>query len=81
MENTYVIAWKSRAEPRFGQGKRLLSREQAERLADELNYDYPAFVHEALNLAAGPETPIVPDNIVAPEFSAPQEPAEQAAFV
>ena len=55
MENTYVIAWKSKDEPRFGQGKKLLTREEAELLADELNQDYPAFIHEAFNLAARPK--------------------------
>lgn len=57
MENTYVIAWKSADEPRRGQGKKLLSREEAIALSDELNRDYPAFVHEPLNLApADPAT-------------------------
>ncbi len=51
MDNTYVIAWKSRTEPRWGQGKKLFTREEAEALADELNQDYPNFTHEALNLA------------------------------
>lgn len=50
MENTYVIAWKSKTEPRWGQGKKLFSREEAESLAAELNDDYPAFSHEALDL-------------------------------
>ena len=71
MQNTYVIAWKSKDEPRFGQGKKLLTREEAERLAEELNQDYPAFIHEAINLAAPAEGPAPPDNIITPEFASP----------
>ena|SRR5205809_519958 len=55
MENTFVIAWRSKSEPRWGQGKKLLAREEAVALAEELNQDYPAFTHEAFDLAA-PET-------------------------
>ena len=89
MENTYVIAWKSKDEPRFGQGKKLLTREEAELLADELNQDYPAFIHEAFNLAAPAEVPVAPDNIITPEFTpaevadvtAPEEVGAQVAVV
>lgn len=66
METTYVIAWRSKAEPRWGQGKKHFTREEAEALAAELNQDYPAFVHEARNLAVSnapaaqaPETSII----------------------
>jgi len=51
MENTYVIGWKSESEPRWGQGKKLLTEAEAIALAEELNSDYPAFIHEAINLA------------------------------
>ncbi len=51
MERTYVIAWRSVSEPRVGQGKKLLTREEAESLVEQLNVDYPAFVHEPVNLA------------------------------
>lgn len=67
MENTYVIAWKSKSEPCFGQGKKLLTREEAETLADELNQDYPSFVHTALNLsptAAEIPAPEVPETSI-----------------
>ena len=59
MEKTYVIGWKSKSEPRWGQGKKLFTREEAEALAEEMNQDYPAFVHEALNLVATETTPEV----------------------
>ena len=52
MDKTFVIAWRSKSEPRWGRGKKLFSREEAEALAEEMNQDYPAFLHEALNLAA-----------------------------
>jgi hypothetical protein len=51
MENTYVISWKSKSEPRSGQGKKLFTREDAEAFAHQLNCDYPLFFHQALNLA------------------------------
>jgi hypothetical protein len=61
MEKTYVIGWRSKSEPRWGQGKKLLTREEAQALAAEMNQDYPAFVHEPLNLTASEplESPIV----------------------
>jgi len=56
MEKTYVIGWKSKSEPRWGQGKKLFTREEAQALAAEMNQDYPAFIHEALNLALAEAT-------------------------
>ena len=50
MENTYVIAWKSKSCASFGRSKKRFTRAEAEQLADELNQDYPKFLHEALNL-------------------------------
>ena len=50
MERTYVIAWKSKNGPSAGQGKKLLTREEADHLASELNRDHPNFVHEPVNL-------------------------------
>jgi len=87
MENTYVIAWKSKAEPRWGQGKKLFSHEEAEALAEELNTDYPGFVHEALNLApaaaASPEPAVeTPEpSIIAVDFAPATELAETAQAV
>ena len=57
MEKTYVIGWRSRSEPRWGQGKKLFTREEAEALAAEMNRDYSAFVHEPLNLSASEPAP------------------------
>ena len=52
MKKTYVISWRSRSGPAIGQGKKLLDREEAERLADELNQEYPDFMHEAIDISA-----------------------------
>jgi hypothetical protein len=60
MENTFVIAWRSKKEPRSGQGNKHLTREEAEALAEELNHDYPAFVHEAVNLEPSPAASTAP---------------------
>jgi hypothetical protein len=49
MKKTYVISWRSRIGPAAGQGKRRFEREEAERLAEELNREYPGFIHEAVN--------------------------------
>jgi hypothetical protein len=45
MEKTYVIAWKSRSGASHGQGKKLFTREEGERLVEELNQDHPNFIH------------------------------------
>ena len=50
MSKTYVISWRSRLGPAIGQGKKLLDREEAERLAEELNQEYPDFIHEAIDI-------------------------------
>jgi len=72
MENTFVIAWRSKSEPRWGQGKKLLAREEAVTLAEELNQDYPAFTHEAFDLTASatvsPAAEAPESSIVAVDF-------------
>ena len=50
MNKTYVISWRSRSGPAIGQGKKLLDRDEAERLAEELNQEYPDFIHEAISI-------------------------------
>ena len=76
MEKTFVIGWKSKDEPRWGQGKKLFTREEAEALADEMNRDYPAFIHEAVNTVASAATPVAQPEpaIIEVDFrSAPEE--------
>lgn len=49
MKKTYAISWRSRIGPAAGQGKRRFDKAEAERLAEELNREYPGFIHEAVN--------------------------------
>jgi hypothetical protein len=46
MNKSYVIQWKSRINGRFGKGTNRFDLEDAERLAEELNREYPAIHHE-----------------------------------
>ena len=48
MNKQYVIQWKSRVNGRAGKGTKLFSREEAEKLATELNQEYPDIEHSAL---------------------------------
>ena len=49
MKKTYVISWRSRIGPAAGQGKKRFAHDEAQRLAEELNREYPGFIHEAVN--------------------------------
>lgn len=49
MEKTFVIYWKSRINGRTGLGTTLFLKEEAERLAGELNRDYPEIEHLPVN--------------------------------
>ena len=67
MKNTFVIAWRSATSERSGRGtalllgdaaatgrgKKLMTRQEAETLAAELNQDYPAFIHEVVDTQSG----------------------------
>ena len=45
---THIIYWKSKHSGRAGTGTMLFEKEEAERLAQELNRDYPGIMHEAV---------------------------------
>ena len=75
MENTYVISWKSKSEPRSGQGKKRLNREEAQALAYQLNCDHPLFFHQAVNLAAVTD-PSASSVIIPVDFSSTPEESE-----
>jgi len=45
---TYAIHWKCTLTGTIGTGKKLFEKVEAERLAIELNEDYPNIVHEAV---------------------------------
>ena len=54
---THTIHWKSLVNGRIGAGTFLFEKEEAERLADELNRDYSAIHHEAVLSAQAPAEP------------------------
>jgi hypothetical protein len=51
MNKTYVIQWKSRVNGRMGRGTKVFDREEANRLVQELNREYPQIDHEVLDTA------------------------------
>ncbi len=55
MSKRYVIQWKSKINGRAGRGTKLFEREEAQRLADELNHEYPQIEHEIVRYEARPE--------------------------
>ena len=54
---TYTIHWKSILNGKIGAGTFLFEKEEAERLAKELNQDYPGIQHEAVLSAETPSEP------------------------
>ena len=54
---THAIRWKSTVNGRAGTGTRLFDQEQAERLAIELNEQYPEIEHEAVIHSPMPAEP------------------------
>ena len=46
MNKSYVIQWKSKVNGRAGRGTKLFDREEAQRLVEELNREYPQIEHE-----------------------------------
>ena len=54
---THTIHWKSRANGVMGTGTILFEQEEAERLARELNRDYPGIHHEAVLALPVPAEP------------------------
>jgi hypothetical protein len=62
MNNSYVIQWKSKVNGRAGRGTKRFEQEEADRLVEELNREYPEIEHTAV--AAVEERaaePIVPN--------------------
>lgn len=45
MKKNYVIQWKSKVNGRAGRGTKVFEKEEAERLVDELNREYPQIEH------------------------------------
>jgi hypothetical protein len=68
MENTFVIAWKDKTGERRGRGRKLLSKDEAEELAKELNREYPNFIHEAVNTDSESAVEPAPEPAAAESF-------------
>jgi hypothetical protein len=54
MNNMFVIQWKSKVNGRAGRGTKTFEREEAERLAEELNHEYPQIEHEIVEAQPAP---------------------------
>jgi hypothetical protein len=67
---TYAIHWKSTVTGSIGTGTKLFEKEEAERLATELNVSYPEIEHEAV--VPGPPAVALP--IIEPALGLAQEP-------
>jgi hypothetical protein len=50
MSKNYVIQWKSKVNGRAGRGTKRFEKEEASRLVDELNREYPQIMHEAIEV-------------------------------
>jgi len=75
MDVSYVIQWKSKTNGRSGRGTKQFSFTEAERLAAELNREYPQIEHSAI-----PASPAEPEP--RPTENQPQEgvPGEEASL-
>ncbi len=53
MENRYIITWKARISGRTGHGKKIMDKPEAERVAAELNEEYPEYEHTVVAANGG----------------------------
>lgn len=60
MNKMYVIQWKSKVNGRAGRGTKQFEKEEADRLAEELNQEYPDISHEIIEAPAQVEEPALP---------------------
>ena len=56
MNNSYVIQWKSKVNGRAGRGTKRFEKEEADRLVEELNREYPDIEHTAIPAVDEPAT-------------------------
>jgi hypothetical protein len=68
---SYIIEWKSLVNGRAGRGTKHFEREEADRLARELNREYPQIHHEAVKDEGRPN----------PNYSSELEPEEAEEIV
>lgn len=73
MRKSYVIQWKSKVNGRTGRGRNLFELEEAERLAEELNREYPAIDHEVVDTSGPGEPPAAPEKLEKPSQGEPEE--------
>ena len=69
MNNNYVIQWKSKVNGRAGRGTKRFEREEAERLVQELNLEYPEIEHSAIPAADEPVAEPIASNLSGPVLS------------
>jgi len=62
MNTSYVIQWKSNVNGRAGRGTKRFEKEDADRLVEELNREYPEIEHSAIPAVDEPVAkPAAPD--------------------
>jgi hypothetical protein len=71
MNKTYAIQWKSKVNGRAGRGTKLFEPEEADRLAEELNREFPAIHHESVQAFA-------PDEVITERINATESSPESA---
>jgi hypothetical protein len=76
MTESFVIRWKSKVNGRAGRGRKSFPREEAERLAQELNLEYPEIEHDAVSEKLFPAIVEVEDDEAA-EVEESKEPANK----
>ena len=73
MSKSYIIEWKSQVNGRAGRGTKRFEEREAKDLAEELNREYPAIHHEAVEIedASTPasEPPFAAQPEAAPEVA------------
>jgi hypothetical protein len=71
MSNAYVIQWKSKVNGRAGRGTKAFSQEEAFRLVEELNSEYPQIEHQAVHAPPPDETAADPPPVETPRSQLP----------
>jgi hypothetical protein len=61
MSKSYGIEWKSHLNGRSGRGTKVFELEDAQRLADELNREFPGIHHQPVEIAPVRDKPPEPD--------------------
>jgi hypothetical protein len=75
MNNSYVIQWKSKVNGRAGRGTKRFDKDEADRLVEELNREYPQIEHQAVSAPEmephAEEAPAVVEEAVIEESATP----------